>query len=41
MPVPDGMAAVIPIILLSFSACFAKVFAKTFVYEGMIDVDFC
>ena len=40
MPVPEGIAAVIPIILLSFSACFIRVFEKTFVYDGVLDFVF-
>ena len=36
-PVPEGIAPVIPIILVSCSACLIKVSAKTFVYEGALD----
>ena len=36
IPVPEGIAAVIPTILLSFSACLIRVLAKTFVYEGIL-----
>ena len=40
MPVPEGIAPVIPIILVSCSACFIKVSAKTLVYAGALDFDF-
>ena len=39
-PVPEGIAPVIPIIFVSCSACFIKVSAKTFVYDGILDIDF-
>ena len=38
-PVPDGIAPVIPIIFVSCSACLIKVSAKTFVYDGVIELD--
>ena len=41
IPVPDGIAAVIPTILLSFFACSINVFANTFVKAGALVVDFC
>ena len=40
IPVPDGIAAVIPIILLSLSACLINVLAKTLVYDGILELDF-
>ena len=39
-PVPDGIAPVIPTIFVSLSACLISVSAKTFVKDGVLDLDF-
>ena len=38
--IPIYKTTVIPSIFVSFSACLIRVFAKTFVYDGLTDCDF-
>ena len=40
IPVPDGIAPVIPTIFVSCAACLTNVSANIFVYEGALDLLF-